>query len=454
MKSILNIRSILIVALIGIMIFVFFGKSFAADTAKVIVDTANVRKTADVDSEIVEQAYKGEEVQILEKVGDWYKVKYNNVEGYIKASLLDIGTANATDNTVVENNTNTETNTTVTTEPKTENKVEETKTENKVEETKTENVGTEVKVENKTGMYTCKSDTKLRIMPLINGLIIKEVKANETVNVLEVNNKWAFVESGINRGWILFSKIEQVKNEEPAKQPEEEQTEEQPQEETIAEITMYVNNEVINLREKPTTESNSLSTLTIGTEVKVTARANGWSKVNVDGKEGYILSSLLSERKPEDTTSRALEERQEIEEATVEATEEEPEEEQTWSAPSANPAKAQEVCDFARQFVGCDYVYGGTTPDGFDCSGFTQYVFTNCGYDLSRTVSTQSREGVYVSRDELQAGDLLIFDGHAGLYLGDGTFIHAENYGTGVVITDIDAGYYVRHYEQARRIIE
>ena len=443
MKSNINIRSILIVAIIGILVFVVFGKCFAADTAKVRVDTANVRRTADVDSEIIEQAFEGEEVQILEKVGEWYKVRYNNVEGYIRADLLDIGTSTVTEEPVIEN-TNTEPAAPTTTEPA---------TENKVEEQKTEVVATESKVENKTGMYVCKQDTKLRIMPLINGLVIKEIKADETLNVLEVNNKWAFVESGINKGWVLVNKIEQVKDEEPTEPQEQEETgteqeEEQVEEETIAEITMYVNSEIINLREQPTTSSDSLARLTIGTEVNVNARVNGWSKVNVNGTEGYILSSLLSERKPEETTSRALEEREDNSE------EEEEPEEQTWSAPSGGSATGQAICDFARQFEGCDYVYGGTTPDGFDCSGFTQFVFSNFGYDINRTASAQAYNGTYVSRDDLQAGDLLIFNGHAGLYLGDGTFIHAENPRTGVVITDIDASYYVRNYLQARRIAE
>ena len=90
MKSNLNIKSILIIAIIGILSFVFFGKSFAADTAKVSVDTANIRQSADVNSTIIEQANLGEEVQIIEKTGDWYKVKYNNVEGYLRADLLNV----------------------------------------------------------------------------------------------------------------------------------------------------------------------------------------------------------------------------------------------------------------------------------------------------------------------------------------------------------------------------
>ena len=468
MKSILNIKSIIIIALRGVLSFVFFGKSFAADTAKVAVGTANIRKTADSNSTIVEQANKGEEVQIIEKSGEWYKVKYNNKEGYIREDLLDVKAETTTENSNSDNNTSkTETENTTVEKPAEQTNTENTVSENTAAGTEnTETVSTTSaktetetvkKVEDKTGMYTCKQDTKLKIMPLINGLNIKDIKANETVNVLEVNNKWAYAESGVNRGWILVSKIDKVTAEQPQQpqQPTENQEEQQEQQETDLNTTMYVNSEVINLRKEATTDSDSLARLNKGTEVIVHSNNNGWSKVTVDGKEGYISTSLLTERKPEDITSRALDERNEIveeQEEQEEATE--TEEEPTWSAPSGGSATGQAICDFARQFEGCDYVYGGTTPDGFDCSGFTQFVFGNFGYDINRTASAQAYNGEYVSRDDLQAGDLLIFNGHAGLYLGDGTFIHAENSRTGVVITDIDASYYARNYLQARRIAE
>ena len=294
-------------------------------------------------------------------------------------------------------------------------------------------------------MYTCKQSTTLKIIPLINGINIKNINQDETVNVLEVNNKWAYVESGVNRGWVLISKIEKVNGEQPAQATEEPETEQQP--ETTIEATMYVNSEVVNLREEPNTSSQSLARLNIGTEVIVHSNNDGWSKVTVDGKDGYISSSLLTDRKPEETTSRALvEERQD---ANVEEQEE-------ISAPVANYSSAtgNAVCDYARQFEGCSYVYGGTTPDGFDCSGFTQYVFSNFGIGLNRTAEAQASNGTYVSKDELQAGDLLIFNHHAGIYLGDGTFIHAENSRTGVVITDLDSSYYTNNYITARRVVE
>ncbi|MBR3255973.1 MAG: SH3 domain-containing protein [Clostridia bacterium] len=437
MKSNLNIKSILIIAIIGILSFVFFGKSFAADTAKVSVDTANIRQSADVNSTIIEQANLGEEVQIIEKTGDWYKVKYNNVEGYLRADLLNVNGTIATENTASENTSTENQETTNKSVNNTENATKET-----VQPTATEAVKT---VEDKTGMYTCKQSTTLKIIPLINGINIKNINQDETVNVLEVNNKWAYVESGVNRGWVLISKIEKVNGEQPAQATEEPETEQQP--ETTIEATMYVNSEVVNLREEPNTSSQSLARLNIGTEVIVHSNNDGWSKVTVDGKDGYISSSLLTDRKPEETTSRALvEERQD---ANVEEQEE-------ISAPVANYSSAtgNAVCDYARQFEGCSYVYGGTTPDGFDCSGFTQYVFSNFGIGLNRTAEAQASNGTYVSKDELQAGDLLIFNHHAGIYLGDGTFIHAENSRTGVVITDLDSSYYTNNYITARRVVE
>lgn len=452
MRSNLNIKSILVIAIIGILSFVFFGKSFAADTAKVNVETANIRQSADVNSIIVEQANQGEEVQIIEKTGDWYKVKYNNIVGYLRADLLDVPNSEVTTENTSLNDEETENITENPVEENTATENTENTTNENSEPTATETTATETvkTVEDKTGMYICKADTKLKIMPLISGINIKDIKADDTINVLEVNNKWAYAESGTNRGWVLVSKIEKVSNEEPQQNNEdaENQDEEEQPEETI-EATMYVNSEIVNLREEASISSQSLARLTKGTEVTVHSNSNGWSKVTVDGVDGYISSALLSDRKPEETTSRALtEERQEIYN--------EEEQYQETSAPVANYSSAtgNAVCDYARQFEGCSYVYGGTTPDGFDCSGFTQYVYSNFGIELNRTAEAQASNGAYVSKDELQAGDLLIFTHHAGIYLGDGTFIHAENSRTGVVITDLDSSYYTNNYITARRVVE
>lgn len=117
----------------------------------------------------------------------------------------------------------------------------------------------------------------------------------------------------------------------------------------------------------------------------------------------------------------------------------------------------QQVVDYAKTFLGTPYLYGGTTPAGFDCSGFTQYVYNHFGINITRTTYTQVNQGVYVSRDQLLPGDLVFFymtdqgPGHVGIYIGNGQFIHAPHSGDVVRIADLSG--YDSVYVTARRII-
>lgn len=97
----------------------------------------------------------------------------------------------------------------------------------------------------------------------------------------------------------------------------------------------------------------------------------------------------------------------------------------------AIPASAvgNAVIEIAARYVGVPYVYGGTTPDGFDCSGFTSYVYAQLGITLPRTSSDQRYAGVEVSRDQAQPGDLVWSPGHIGIYAGDGMMIDSPRPG-------------------------
>ncbi|WP_337995034.1 C40 family peptidase [Paenibacillus thermotolerans] len=110
------------------------------------------------------------------------------------------------------------------------------------------------------------------------------------------------------------------------------------------------------------------------------------------------------------------------------------------------------------KLLGIDYRYGGTTTAGFDCSGFTSYVFEKFGIELPRTSKDQANAGFKVARDELRPGDLVFFntDGkgisHVGIYMGDGKFAHSSSK-YGVKISELSEAYYSKRYVTARRIL-
>jgi len=118
------------------------------------------------------------------------------------------------------------------------------------------------------------------------------------------------------------------------------------------------------------------------------------------------------------------------------------------------------IAKTALRYKGAPYKWGGNTPNGFDCSGFTQYVVRKAiGLDIGQSVPGQWRFGSRVAKGRWRAGDLVFFENtfepglsHVGIYLGNNRFIHAENRNTGVVIDDIRSDYYARHYYGARRL--
>lgn len=128
---------------------------------------------------------------------------------------------------------------------------------------------------------------------------------------------------------------------------------------------------------------------------------------------------------------------------------------------------AADMISFAKKFIGTRYVRGGKSPKGFDCSGFTGYVFNQFGYSLGASSSDQYNSGQSVARDEISCGDLLFFTGrnsrsgrvgHVGIAIsndpvtGEITFIHAATSG-GIRIDRISAPYYASRYIGARRVL-
>jgi peptidoglycan DL-endopeptidase CwlO len=118
-------------------------------------------------------------------------------------------------------------------------------------------------------------------------------------------------------------------------------------------------------------------------------------------------------------------------------------------------ARRSSLAHFARHYLGVHYLYGGVSPrTGFDCSGFTRFVYAHFGITLPHFAAGQYALGHSVSRDRLRPGDLVFFDGleHVGLYLGGGRFIHAPHSGAEVEISPLN-GWYLARYDGARRLV-
>ena len=172
------------------------------------------------------------------------------------------------------------------------------------------------------------------------------------------------------------------------------------------------------------------------------------------------VQKIVQESKQEaEKENLASSETVQIEEETYE----EPVEEETYEESSDEPVNypiAGDIVSTALEYVGWDYVSGGSSPEtGFDCSGFTKYIYGLFGIYLNRVSGDQAYNGVPVEREDLRPGDLLLFSyygseniGHSGIYIGDGQMVHAANSQRGVTIDTIESGYYNNNYVTARRL--
>lgn len=424
MKSKKSIKSILMLSAVVIISLFFINMSLAANTAKVNVETANLRETADESGKILEQLSIGQEIEILEKQSDWYKVKAKGITGYVRADLVSVPN---------EEKNSTQTNNVTDTQIATNNQNEE----NNLIDTQEKNIQIGEK-------YKIVKDIKLKIVPVINATDIIEVKQDEEVTVTEIINDWICVETTTTKGWL---RKENLKTEETKQEEQIVQAEEKASEETSTK-TLYINTETANLRKTASTASEVVTTLSLNSAVNVISEENGWSKVKVGDKEGYISSSLLSDKRQE--TSRSM---TKFREKTAE---ESNKTENTSNV--ASSGNGSSVVATANQYIGSRYIYGGTAPSGFDCSGFTSYVYKKYGVSLSRTAAGQYSNGVAVSKGELQPGDLVMFGksgiNHVGIYIGRGKMIHAANPSRGVTTDTINSGYYGTNYVGARRILQ
>ena len=273
------------------------------------------------------------------------------------------------------------------------------------------------------GTVKCSSSVNLRSEANTSSSILAELKNGTAVTVVSTANGWCKVTYSGKTGYIkqdYVSTTGSASNNTSA---------------STGTAAVVKCSSTVNFRSAASTSSTILGELKNGTAVTVISTSNGWSKVSYAGKTGYISADYLVTASSGTAISPS-----------------------NTAASVSISAKRQSVLNYAAQFLGVPYVYGGSTPSGFDCSGFTSYVFKNTVGSIPRVAQAQYDATSRVSRDDLLPGDLVFFGSstssisHVGIYVGSNQFIHAPSTGDVVKYSSL-TGSYATRYQGAGRVI-
>lgn len=459
----------LVSIIIFVMALIFASKSFAV-TGVITEITVNMRKEPSADSKRIRYVTQDDKVEVLEKTGDWYKIKFEGKTGYVLGKYVNVDESKLNDNA------------------KSEEKKEEVSQDTtiKTDETKKEDSKNDIQeiTTDDSIKLQINKETEIRLIPNITSSVVYTAQKTTLIQIIQQLNEWSYISVDNITGWVRTDKIEEENSPSSDKKDDEEKNESETTSES-SEKTAYIKYDTVNLRKKASTSSKTMQKLKLNDKVTVISEEGKWSKVKVDNTTGYILTELLSDTKLEkenkkeelnttsrdgETTSRKEEEKTDAKEDTSlkqeeNKTDEIKSETTTVVKEEQNTSKVtgDDIVAFAKKYLNYKYVSGGSSPSkGFDCSGFTKYVYNHFGYTLSRTSKAQAKNGKEVAKSDLQPGDLIIFKnqsltaiGHVGIYIGNNKIIHASEPGVGVTITDMNAsGYnYNKRYVTARRII-
>lgn len=311
----------------------------------------------------------------------------------------------------------------------------------------------------------------IRQTPDTEGEIVGKLYDNSVGTLIREENGWYEIQSGNVAGYVKSDYF--VTGNEAKKIADE-----------VGDKVAEVNTETLFVREQATTDSSVIDMVPMGEELSVLEEADGWVKVSVEGGDGYVSKDYLKvhtvyvtaesvaeekarlekEERAKEEAAKAAEEaarklNQEREakakEEAVKKTQEEAQEKNAEAGQTEEPAEetrkaesiaatsssmGKAVAEFAVQFVGNPYVYGGTSlTNGADCSGFVMSVYENFGVSLPHSSSADRSVGYDVGGlANAQPGDLVCYSGHVGLYIGNGQIVHASTAKTGIKISNAD----------------
>ena len=402
--------------------------SLAVFQAKVNADSLYLRQSPG--GAVITTLSKGTTVAVLNNSSSWYKVSVNGKEGYVSGEYLTgttatnvaLGTGTVKCSSSVNFRSAPNTSSTSYGELKNGTKVNVVGVSSgwyKV----TYNGNTVTSTTGTAGTVKCSSSVNLRSEANTSSSILAELKNGTAVTVVSTTNGWCKVTCSGKTGYIkqdYVSTTGSASNNTSA---------------STGTAAVVKCSSTVNFRSAASTSSTVLGELKNGTAVTVLSTSNGWSKVSYAGKAGYISADYLVTASSGTAISPS-----------------------NTAASVSISAKRQSVLNYAAQFLGVPYVYGGSTPSGFDCSGFTSYVFKNTVGSIPRVAQAQYDATTRVSRDDLLPGDLVFFGSstssisHVGIYVGSNQFIHAPSTGDVVKYSSL-TGSYATRYQGAGRVI-
>ena len=250
------------------------------------------------------------------------------------------------------------------------------------------------------GIAQVDSSLNVREQPDTNSDIVGKMQNDAGCEILEDDGEWLKIESGQVTGYV---KAEYIITGEAAVAKAQEVMK------TIATVTT----QTLNVRAEMNTDCTKLALMPEGEELEVLNQYDGWVEVDLDGDVGYASTDYveISQQLPKAQTMTELKYGQGVSDTRV------------------------SLVAYATQFVGNPYVWGGTSlTNGADCSGFVQSVFAHFGISLPRTTWDMENVGTAVSYDQAVAGDIILYDGHVGIYMGNGQIVNAINSAKGIGI--------------------
>lgn len=424
------------VALLFLLIILILAiPSFAATSGTITDQSVRLRKGPSLEEDILLLMELKAKVEVIEKSGDWYKVKYKETTGYVSKDYIKVEQ--------------------VTTPYETEENDNEIQKPEQDTPTVESNSKTNENTQEEINDKKTSEQLNVYIIPHINSSSVGKIEKDVTVTISNKINRWAYVTTDKLSGWILYDKLIDVDKAAEVNSNNVSEYKEQNNSNSSEEVTIskkgYIKVDSARVRKEPSIDSEVISGLIYNQEISIVAKNGEWYKLEINGGYGYIAEWLVSDTKLE-TTNRSLDTNRSQSASN------------TGSVSETNKI-ADQLIEYAKKYLGCKYVYGGKGPNVFDCAGFTQYVYKKFGYSLAGGATSQSRTSgaIKVERGNLQKGDLVFFldyqtmvgIGHVGIYIGDGNFIHASSGSPAQVkISTLLTGAYKTRYHSAIRILK